>query len=316
MWSTKKKGDEKMEDLNAEVLVKSEKISQKWKVWVIWAVIALLIIVIMVFHICWYKDYKEGQEYGLDYCSHLVVDDSYVVDKNDSYADQCEDAYGFLNCEFTYELYRRLISITGDDYDASDINKLQEERKELFYEYMKGGGYDLYRSGWVDDWFEYTNFAEYFFSYYAGQFYVEELMPILIYILSLLWACCFIASIVFTILVKREAKKELIVNKDSVLCKVNPKKSKQLSFDDISNVEYGKKSLKIIGTGIKFKISHIINAESIKSIILDKKKEFPYKIEDTRISAADELKNYKELLDNNIISKEEFDAKKKQILGL
>lgn len=32
--------------------------------------------------------------------------------------------------------------------------------------------------------------------------------------------------------------------------------------------------------------------------------------------AADEIKKYKELLDQNVISQEEFDAKKKQLLGL
>ena len=34
------------------------------------------------------------------------------------------------------------------------------------------------------------------------------------------------------------------------------------------------------------------------------------------VSAADEIKKYKELLDSGIISQEEFDAKKKQLLGL
>ena len=33
-------------------------------------------------------------------------------------------------------------------------------------------------------------------------------------------------------------------------------------------------------------------------------------------SNADELKKYKELLDSGVISQEEFDAKKKQLLGL
>ena len=36
----------------------------------------------------------------------------------------------------------------------------------------------------------------------------------------------------------------------------------------------------------------------------------------TAISSADELKKYKELLDSGVISQEEFDAKKKQLLGL
>ena len=36
----------------------------------------------------------------------------------------------------------------------------------------------------------------------------------------------------------------------------------------------------------------------------------------TTTSNADELKKYKELLDEGIISQEEFDAKKKQLLNL
>ena len=34
------------------------------------------------------------------------------------------------------------------------------------------------------------------------------------------------------------------------------------------------------------------------------------------VSAADELKKFKELLDSGVITQEEFDAKKKQLLGL
>lgn len=33
-------------------------------------------------------------------------------------------------------------------------------------------------------------------------------------------------------------------------------------------------------------------------------------------SSADELKKFKDLLDSGVISQEEFDAKKKQLLGL
>lgn len=39
-------------------------------------------------------------------------------------------------------------------------------------------------------------------------------------------------------------------------------------------------------------------------------------ITNTQSSSADELKKYKELLDSGVISQEEFDAKKKQLLGL
>lgn len=37
---------------------------------------------------------------------------------------------------------------------------------------------------------------------------------------------------------------------------------------------------------------------------------------ESKMSAAEELKELKELLDAGIISQEEFDAKKKQILGI
>ena len=35
-----------------------------------------------------------------------------------------------------------------------------------------------------------------------------------------------------------------------------------------------------------------------------------------QVSAADELKKFRDLLDSNVITQEEFDAKKKQLLGL
>ena len=34
------------------------------------------------------------------------------------------------------------------------------------------------------------------------------------------------------------------------------------------------------------------------------------------VSAADELKKYKDLLDAGVITQEEFDAKKKQLMGM
>ena len=40
------------------------------------------------------------------------------------------------------------------------------------------------------------------------------------------------------------------------------------------------------------------------------------KRENSSESSADQIKKYKELLDDGIISQEEFDAKKKQLLGL
>ena len=47
-----------------------------------------------------------------------------------------------------------------------------------------------------------------------------------------------------------------------------------------------------------------------------RKAEKAEKAENTLLGNADELKKYKDLLDSGIITQEEFDAKKKQLLGL
>lgn len=55
--------------------------------------------------------------------------------------------------------------------------------------------------------------------------------------------------------------------------------------------------------------SLLINRQNKTASVITIKQEIPQ-------SSADELKKYKDLLDSDIITQEEFDAKKKQLLGL
>ena len=73
----------------------------------------------------------------------------------------------------------------------------------------------------------------------------------------------------------------------------------------------------------KIKFMCVANASEIHAIISkllmerqEKRNNLSSNVINQEISGADELKKYKELLDQGIISKEEFDAKKKQLLGL
>lgn len=288
-----------MGEQNTNVLVKSDKISQKKKKRIVWAISILLIIVTMAALVIDYSGYKKGQEFGLvSAVASSEIGGLNYVNKNDSYAEQCKDVYYFLN-KHTYDM-----TINGVKIDASDVRKSESAVRSAFADLMKSAGFDRYGSYSIARWFKYTNIVEYFSGYYWNN-----ILPICCYIVLLF-------SIVFTILVNKEAKKELVVFEDSVLCRINPKKSKQLVFEDINNVDFGKNTLKIVGTGVKFKISNLTNAENIKSVIIEKKKSVQSKFEGLNISNADELKKYKDLLDNGVISQEEFDAKKKQILGL
>ena len=53
----------------------------------------------------------------------------------------------------------------------------------------------------------------------------------------------------------------------------------------------------------------LVNRQNKPTVVTEIKQEIPQ-------SAADELKKYKDLLDNGTISQAEFEAKKKQLLGL
>ena len=292
-----------VEETGAVVLVKSEKVSQKKKVRLVWVVAVVAIVATIVHFVLDYSGYKKGQEFGL--ASAIVATEmggSSWVNKNDSYAEQCKDVYYQLN-RTTYDM-----TINGVKIDASDVRKSEVALRSAFAEVMESAGYDRYSSYNIANWFKYTNFAEYYSGYYWNQ-----LIPMISYLI-------FIFAIVYTLLVNKEAKKELVVYEDSVLCKINPKKSKQLVFEDINNVDFGKNALKLVGTGVKYKISNLTNAEEIKSVIIDKKKtaqkDMNKTVTSVPASSADELKKYKDLLDSGVISQDEFDAKKKQILGI
>ncbi len=284
---------------NANVLVRSEKIPQKKKKIIIWIISALLVITTLTFLIIDYSSYKRGQEFGLvSIAAASKAAGLYWVNSNDSYAEQCKDVYNQLN-KHTSD-----ITINGVTYDASDVRDSERKMRSSFAHLMEVAGFDRYSSFNIANWFKYTNIAEYFFGCYS-----KNVLPICCYIVLLI-------AIVFTISVNNEEKKELIIYDSYVLCKINSKESKQLFFEDITNIGIEKNTLKIAGVGVEFRISNLTNAESMKDVIIEKKKSVQDKLDSSNISNADELKKYKELWDNGVISKEEFDAKKRQLLGL
>ena len=71
-------------------------------------------------------------------------------------------------------------------------------------------------------------------------------------------------------------------------------------------------------TALRVTIILIIFVSFIKRSVVPKTKNTPQEIINNiqEASHADELKKFKELLDNGVITQEEFDAKKKQLLGL
>ena len=116
----------------------------------------------------------------------------------------------------------------------------------------------------------------------------------------------------------------IMVTDKRVIGKIN-KKNVDLPIDSISAVGTGGGSSITVSTAsgvIRFK--WIENNEEIRRILSklimqrqeDAKKQIVSSPVAESTSNADELKKYKELLDSGVITQEEFDAKKKQLLGL
>lgn len=131
----------------------------------------------------------------------------------------------------------------------------------------------------------------------------------------------FIAVIVLLILKLNISNCELTVTDKRIYGKALLGKRVDLPIDSVSAI--GTSALKGIDIGtssgrIKFKL--IANSDEIHSVmsklIIDRQTNKEPVTSNVVSSNADELKKYKDLLDSGVITQEEFDAKKKQLLGL
>ena len=92
-----------------------------------------------------------------------------------------------------------------------------------------------------------------------------------------------------------------------------------LPMDSVTSIQFTKGGILVISTpSQKIIYGSILNAEDIVSVINDiiKNRQNHSETIISEQSSADEIKKFKDLLDADVITQEEFDAKKKQLLGL
>lgn len=137
------------------------------------------------------------------------------------------------------------------------------------------------------------------------------------------WLFPFLLTVVFFILHRNISCCELVVTSKRVYGTAIFGKRVDLPLDSVSAV--GTSALQGIDVGtsagsIKFKfISNNAEIHSIISKLMLDRQHAKGNIDIHKPisqSNADELKKFKELLDNSVITQEEFEAKKKQLLGL
>lgn len=126
----------------------------------------------------------------------------------------------------------------------------------------------------------------------------------------------------FCIFAVAVSKTRLIVSNKRVYGETSFRKRVDLPLDSISAVGVGSfKGIAISTSSGRINFKAIGNRDEIYTVISQllvdrqEQKNRPYTQEIPQ-SNADELKKYKDLLDSGVISQAEFDAKKKQLLGL
>lgn len=275
--------------------MKSKKINKNKKMLVLWISLALLLAIFLIFASIKYSPIKKAQ--------NVIIAGMFEVT---DYFDEYKNNRGEMVRQLENYFDVGYATDPNRGYDIVYWNALVDVRKAeegLMAELLKISGYGSSHS--VRHWLRYGGFGQYCISYFMGPVVIITAITIALIIASILYI--------------KDKKTELTIQDNSVIGKKSNGKTIQFLLKDIKSVEITKThGLKITGTGIKYSIHSIANNEEMKSAIMNMLTHLP--IEQPTMTAltstAGTIKEYKDLLDAGIITQEEFDAKKKQLLGL
>ena len=143
-------------------------------------------------------------------------------------------------------------------------------------------------------------------------------------ILYFVLVIAFPVGIIFLLIASGLKNQKLIVTEDNIRGTYGKifKRNIDLPLDSINSVEYIEKSgiVNISTSSQKIHFESLLNAEEISNVINELIRNRQANRGSTTVinnsSNADELAKFKKLLDDGIITQEEYDAKKKQLLGL
>lgn len=210
--------------------------------------------------------------------------------------------------EVIADIYMDLTRTTFLGESVSDVTGDLRDSLEALLEDL---GYDV---GYVPYYFKYRNFSSYLTSY---LFLEIDALPILAFYLVM------VVALVFTLIYLANRKGSVTVGQNGVTCQKKKGHAMQLLYRDIISVKTsGLGGLSIMGPSVKFSTLFLKNGPALRAAIMERKlalsqqQPAPVAPATPPQDAADELKKYKELLDSGVITQEEFDQKKKQLLGL
>jgi len=264
-----------------EIIVKSEKMNYDKKIKLGWIVLALLFAICSIVSLVGFSKYKKGQELAV---TSLLLATNQFDKHQDDYNEMIDRMYRYL--DQTSDVDRALGDLLEDNGFSDNIY-----------------GYGSY-------YLRFTNWIEYLFT--QSGFGTEKIIMVILGSLLL-------AYIIINLRYTSDRKLQMTVYDNRIVCQNGNKTIKEFFLKDVKSVEFcGKSGLKLLGSGIEYKIPLLQNREELKDAIMGRLSELSEPTMNPRAeeSSADSIVKYKELLDSGIITQGEFDAKKKQLLGL
>ena len=292
---------EKGEDRDMEEsVVKSCKLNLKKKFRLAWMVMAVLFVLVAAVSFVKYARYKSAQGAAVELT--LATTNQFNA-YQDNYRELIEEIYDFLN---PAPVDLRGIGI---DFDNSEVRAAARDADRSLGKLLEGLGYDCY---YGSDYLRYVGFLDYTRNH--------SLLP------YIAWAVLALVLLLIHLWYAADAKKEMVIQGDRVLCRQGTKTVKEFLVKDVKSVAFApQKGLVVFGNGIKYRINLLQNAEELKTALMDAIAAAPAepaalaggaRQAADRMGAAAELKKYKELLDQGVITQEEYDGKKRQLLEL
>ena len=276
-------------------MIKSVKINLKKRFLFWWLIVIVMLIASLIYSYIEYSAYEEGQKQAVEFMKAANV-----VAGLDTYEEYSENEYE----EMVFRMYLdcnpypwRYVAEDGTVIDNSKVIENARDMDRMLGEIMSDCGYDCY---YGSKYFEYVGFIEYT---------VNE-----VYVLYILWLCIVLALLIMNVWYKVDSKKIMEIEDGVVTCKNQNKIVKKFLVKDIKCIENtGIKGIKVLGDGIVYKINLVQNKDEIRNIV-----ESVDFIEQNvkKDDSLDSLIEYKNMLDNGIITVEEFEEKKKQVLAL
>lgn len=251
----------------------------------------VLTVLVLIVSFVRFSHYDEGQKKAVDLMAALTDE----CEEGEYDEETIRDLNSYLNPRrVTYTIY-------GRTYDNSEVIEASNEADEAVGRLLTEAGYSCYVAS---KYFEYFGWFEYTFATMGWAFAILGIVMLIV--------------IIVTIVVMRQKNKQIVVTTTDVQCWLDETHRIRIPLSSVVSLQACFLSGLVIKSNEKqFSMLLVDNRDEVFDAIKSKIAKTPTVVYvNEHENAAQSLKQYKELLDEGVITQEEYDRKKSQLLGL